>query len=349
MTVNIVIPAEHQSSPREHPADREIRKAAAEIEAGQTSIQRSEESDAVSGMGLALGFGSGGVATGSRPALSEFQDTYSQIATDEQLANHPRVLEALEKMKHEVSEVKGHELIEKNCALRELTIATEKKNRWDGQGRWMGNENEEMRYGKILSPQQFYDRLGKVTGNGRLKLSEHVVFAHPGARSGLSAITMRNPLWDGEAERFRSDDRQEALKMADHAQLLLNEVKALKKLNRDDEADKKLREITAIIDEARQKYDQAASGSYLAEPEFVRVATVQWPLMTEWMIMEFSEWGAVWKPKFYGWRTALLTMIRAGAITEIQAHKAFPVGSGEAAGWYLQQIFDFQMGNGVVQ
>jgi hypothetical protein len=94
---------------------------------------------------------------------------------------------------------------------------------------------------------------------------------------------------------------------------------------------------------AREMYDRAATGTSLAEPEFVRVATVQWPLGTEWMIIEFTEWGTVWKPKFYGWRTALLTMIRVGAITEAQAHKAFPVGSGEAGAWYLQQIYDFKL------
>lgn len=346
---NIIIPAQHQSHSKEHPADREIKKAAAEIASGQVSLERSEESQAAAGMGLALGLGSGGVATGERPALSEFQDTYEQTATDEQLANHPRVLEALEKMKHEVQEIKGHELIEKNCALRELTMAAERKNRWDGQGRWMGAENEEMRYGEILSPQQFYDRVGKITGKGKLKLSENVMFPHKDARSGLSGIMMRNPLWDGAAERYRTDERMEALRMGDEATALLKEVKALKRLNRDDEADRKLRDISVMVAEARQKFDRAASGTWLAEPEFVRVATVQWPLMTEWMIMEFTEWGTVWKPKFYGWRTALLTMIRAGAITALEAHKAFPLGSGEATAWYLQQIFDFSMGNGVVQ
>ena len=37
-------------------------------------------------------------------------------------------------------------------------------------------------------------------------------------------------------------------------------------------------------------------------------------------------------------RTALLTMIRAGCITEREAHKAFPVGTSHAADWYRQQL-----------
>lgn len=343
---NILIPAQHQSSPKEHPADKAIRQAQEEIAAGQFSAELSEEADAASGMGLALGTAA---AQGLKPSLGEFQDTYEQNVTDDQLANHPRVIEALEKMRHEVEETKGHELIEKNCALRELTIASEAKNRWDGQGRWLGAENEEMRYGEILSPQQFYDRLGKVTGKGRLKLSEHVVFPHEGAKSGMSAIVMRNPRWDGESERFRRDDRAKALAMADEAQKLFREVQSLTALGRHSEADRKTRDIAAMVAEAKQMFHRAAEGTMLAEPEFVRVATVQWPLMTEWMIVQFTEWGTVWKPKFYGWRTALLTMIQNGAITELEAHRAFPVGIGEASAWYLQQIYDFKNGRGVIQ
>lgn len=342
---NILIPLSQQSSPKEHPADKAIRQAKEEIAAGHVS-PISEEADAASGMGLALG---GAAAAGVKPSLGEFQDTYEQNMADEQLYNHPRVIEALEKMRHEVEETKGHELIERNCALRELTMASEAKNRWDGQGRWMGTENEESRYGEILSPQQFYDRLGKVIGKGKIKLSEHIMFAHEGAKSGLSAMHMRNPLWDGEAERQRTGQREEALNMGTEANKMLAEAKGLQFLGRTSEATKKIREITALVTEARKMFDQAAQGSWLAEPEFVRVATVQWPLMTEWMIVDFTEWGTVWKPKFYGWRTALLTMIRAGAITEIDAHKAFPVTQTDASAWYLQQIFDFKNGKGIVQ
>ena len=342
---HILIPPEHQSNPKEHPADKAIRQAQEEIAAGQT-VGISEEAESAGGMGLALG---PAAARGDKPSLGEFQDTHAQNMLDEQLFNHPRVQEALEKMKHEVQETKGHELIEKNCALRELTIASEMKNRWDGQGRWLGAENEEMRYGEILTPHQFYDRLGKVIGKGRVKLSEHIMFPSKDSKSGLSALHKRNPLWDGEAERYNTNERQRALEMADEAQKLFIEVQNLKKLGRDIEADRKVKDITHIVEEARQKFDRAARATYNGEPEFVRVGTVQWPLMTEWMIMRFTEWGTVSYPKHYGWRTTLLTMIQNGTITELEAHRAFPVGLGDAAGWYLQQIFDFKNGNGVIQ
>lgn len=329
----------------EHYADKAIRQAREEIAAGNyTPEQQPEGAEQMNSLGLALGMGSSGVAVGDQPTLEDFQSTHEQMM----LANHPRVLEAMEKMRHEVEETKGHELVEKNCALRELTEASEKKNRWDGQGRWMGHENEEMRYGEILTPQQFYDRLGKVTGKGRLKLSEHIMFPYEGAKSGVSGMYMHNPKWDGAAERYREGEREEAKRMADEAQKMFTEAESIQKLGRQDEAQKKLREIAYLVDEARQKFDRAATGSSLAEPEFLRVATIQWPLSTEWMIAEFTEWGTVWKPKFYGWRTALLTMIQNGAIKEVEAHKAFPVGPGEASAHYLQQIFDFNLQGGVI-
>ena len=328
----------------EHYADKAIRQAAEEIDKGYTPPEP-EGAEQMAGLGLALGLGSAGVAVGEKPTLEEFRSTHDEM---QQLGNHPRVIEAMEKMRHEVEETHGHEMIEKNCALRELTEAAERKNRWDGQGRWMGHENEEMRYGRILTPQQFYDQLGKVTGKGRLKLSEHIMFPYQGARSGLSGIYMRNPLWDGAAEMFREGERAEALRMGGEAEKMFKEVQSLEKLGRSDEAQKKLREVAAMVTEAREKFERAATGSSMAEPEFLRVATIQWPLSTEWMIVEFTEWGTVWKPKFYGWRTALLTMIRCGAITPTEAHKAFPVGSGEASASYLQQIFDFNLQGGVI-
>ena len=332
---------------KEHPADKAIKQAAEEIDAGNYIPDRPPEgTDQMNSLGLALGLGTDAAATGGTPSLEDFRRTHDDVAGA--LANHPRVLEAMEKMRHEVVESSGHEMCEKNAALRELTEASEQKNRWDGQGRWMGGENEEMRYGEILTPQQFYDRLGKVTGKGRFKLSEHVMYPFEGARSGLSGIYMRNPLWDGAAETYRAGERQQALEMADEAERMATEVKQLVKLHRTSEAQKKVKDIAAMVAEARQMYDRAASGSSMAEPEFIRVATVQWPLGTEWMIVEFTEWGTVWKPKFYGWRTALLTMMKCGAITEAQAHKAFPPGSGEAAAWYLQQIYDMKLEGAII-
>jgi hypothetical protein len=88
--------------------------------------------------------------------------------------------------------------------------------------------------------------------------------------------------------------------------------------------------------------------AYEAEvPEFLRVGTLQAPLGTEWMMMNFDEFGVPTSPMYVGWRTALLTMMRARVITEGEAHTAFPVGSGPAAEWYLQQLYMMRNGETV--
>lgn len=340
------IPEEHQSAPKEHYADRAIREAAAEFHEHKWSPDSmDEQAKAAQSLGLALGMGTSGVAVGDKPALDEFRDTN---ALNEAIAQHPRVLEALDQMKEEKRDLKSHEVIERNCALRELVFASEKKNQWDGQGRWLGSENEEMRYGKILTPQQFYDQLGKVTGKGRFKLSENIVFPSDHRRSGLSGIFMRNPRYDGQAASTRAERRNEALAVADECQKKWKLATAFAKRGRIIEAQKITREVAAMAEDAHKVFDQVMTQESDCEPEFVRVATVQWPLSTEWMIVDFTEFGTVWKPRYYGWRTALLTMIRCGAITEAQAHKAFPVGSGEASDWYLQQVYNFHL-EGAIQ
>lgn len=70
----------------------------------------------------------------------------------------------------------------------------------------------------------------------------------------------------------------------------------------------------------------------------VQVGTLQWPCGSEWMVMRFDDYGVPTTPKYLGWRTALLTMIQLGVITEREAHKAFPLGSGPAGDWYREQL-----------
>jgi hypothetical protein len=57
------------------------------------------------------------------------------------------------------------------------------------------------------------------------------------------------------------------------------------------------------------------------------------------MVMRFNEYGVPTTAKFLGWRTALLSMIRLNVLTEEEAHKAFPLGSGQAADWYKAQLY----------
>jgi len=349
---NIIVPAKHQSAPKEHWADREIKEAAREIDEHQWAPDSGDEQrEAMSGVGLALGLGSQAAALGEKPALGEFQDTYEQNQVLDKIAQHPRVMEALEKMRKEVADSPdSHELVEKNAMLREMVEASQHKNRWDGQGRWMGHENEEMRYGLILTPSQFHERLEKVIGKDRVVLSEHIFFAAPGAKTGISGLLVRNPAWTGAQEIYRAGAREEAASLEKKGRQHLERAKQLRLLGRDARADKEFNIAAGFAQEAAEILMKMNADLQLAEPEYLRVGTMQWPLGTEWMVMAFTEWGTVWKPKYYGWRTALLTMIRAKAITETEAHRAFPVLPGPAGEWYMQQIYEMKInGAGSVQ
>jgi hypothetical protein len=344
----IHIDRRHQSAPKEHWADTEIKKAAAEIDSGRYMEDPNadrEEREAMEGLGLALGAGTErGVATGEKPALAEFAFTEQM----NQLGRHPRVKEAMERMALEIETAPSMEAAEKTCMLREMAEENSRRQKWAEQGKLAGTEDEESRYGLILSPQQFYDRLGKVVGKGRLKLSPHVVKTNAEAKSGRVGLYVRNPNWDGKAETFRAGERGDALKMADEAQQQWNEARSLQRLGRSGEAEKKVKEVAAMTAEAQARFRQAAADSYSAEPEFVRVGTLQWPCGTEWMVCNFNEFGVVTTAKYLGWRTALLQMIRARVITENQAHKAFPVGSGSAGDWYLEQLLAWRNTTGSV-
>jgi hypothetical protein len=81
----------------------------------------------------------------------------------------------------------------------------------------------------------------------------------------------------------------------------------------------------------------------------VQVGTLQWPCGTEWMIVRFDEYGVPTTAKYLGWRTALLSMIRLGVVSEKEAHQAFPLGTGPASAWYREQLFILRSQRGTVQ
>jgi len=342
----IVIPPHQKSKPKEHWADQEIKKAAREIDEGKWDPEPDPEiDDAMRSLRIALGAGTSGVAIGQPATEEEFRSTEMLNL----IGRHPRVIEALEKMKLEVySPPDPHAALERNLAMQELAVASTRPQRWDGQGRWEGDENEKMRYGRIMTPMQFYDRLAKVVGNGRIKLGEHVVKTSPEARSGRIGLYVDNPRWTGGRQVI--DDRPLRIqRLRSEGEALLRTAKQLRRLHMNAEAERKVRLAGEMAEEAMQLQMNLCAEEQLKEPEFLRVGTLQWPAMTEWMIMTFTRYGAVYAAKFLGWRTALLTMIRARAITEKEAHKAFPVPSGPAAAWYLQQLAMLRNAEGTVQ
>jgi len=251
----VVIPVEHQSAPKEHWSEPVMRKAAEEIATGQFV-----------------------------PDLSDRE--FFDYGPTQLLAQHPRVQEAIARMELEHREAKNpQEALEKGQMLHEMNERSSKPNQWDGQGRWIGKENEEMRIGLILTPFQFLERLERVTGLGRVWLNRFAV---------LNRVALLAP-------------------------------------------DRSTPNLILLPGQPEPKP---------GEP--LQVGTLQWPCGSEWMVMRFDEYGVPTTAKYLGWRTALLSMIQLGVVTEKEAHKAFPLGTGPAANWYREQLQMLRNRNGVV-
>lgn len=62
----------------------------------------------------------------------------------------------------------------------------------------------------------------------------------------------------------------------------------------------------------------------------------------EYSTMYFDQHGLPTSEMYRGWRTTLLRLIAAGAITEEAAHKVFGDATGSEAGRYRKQLQDFR-------
>ena len=168
----IHIPREHQSAPAEHWADKEVAKAAEEIRSGQFTPEAAPE-DELLAVALQRGpeiFDPAGLHGADKLAL--LQQTQDSLA----LAQHPRVQEALARLQLEVNEAKTpQEVLEKAQMLQEMNERASAKNQWDGQGRWLGKDNVEMRLVNVLSPQEWLRRLEAVIGEGRVFINRFAV------------------------------------------------------------------------------------------------------------------------------------------------------------------------------
>jgi len=275
------IAPEHQSAPKEHWADKEVRKAAEEIESGQ--FKPTIDADDFLAVGLQRG------AMIANPAMldgAKKLDLIEQTADSVLLAQHPRVQDALRRLELEKREARNsQELAEKAHMLHELNERAMNPNQWDGQGRWIGKENEEMRVVNIMTPQQFLKRLEAVIGEGRVFLNRFAV----------------------------------------------------------------LKRIALLAPNKGFKHGLIIPGMSNSEEKLLQVGTLQFPCGPEWMVMRFDEYGVPTSAKYLGWRTALLSMIDLGVITEREAHRAFPLATGPAGNWYRQQLKAMRDRDGVVQ
>jgi len=165
------IPREHQSAPAEHWADKEVAKAAEEIRTGQFTPAADPDADV-----LALGLQRGPEIRNPAQLGAEKLELMQEMKDAQALAQHPRVQEALARLQLEVSQAKtSQEMLEKSQMLHEMNERASQKNQWDGQGRWVGKDNEDMRLVNVMSPQQWLKRLEAVIGEGKIYINRFAV------------------------------------------------------------------------------------------------------------------------------------------------------------------------------
>jgi hypothetical protein len=334
------------SRPKEHWADKEIRKAAVEIDEGRyVPDAPTEEQEAIADLGLALGQGTGGVGVGAVPTLEEFRKTRDI----DELSRHPRVQEAMERMRKETeADPMSPQAMEASWCLYEMNERANRNHRWPGQERWLGKENEEMRRGEVLLATEFYRRLTETIGEDRVLLGRYAYKMDPDSKSGILGLYVPNPEYKGGAPDktpgtgFQGPEPpsvQVAL-LREQAEGMRREVLRLKLAKQYAEATEKARIAVQMYKAAAElEVEKGLDRVTQLAQQFVRVGAVQWPYATEWTLMNFSQYGVPTTHQHLGWRTALLTMVRHRAITEEEAELAFPVGDGPAAAWYLEQLW----------
>jgi hypothetical protein len=336
----IIVPRRHQSVQKAHPADKAIMKAAQEIDAGNW-IPDAKPYDSSDDFSVGLGFGEDPIAVGKPLTFDDAKHAYETTEITRQLGEHPRVIEAMEKFKAEAEDESKNpgERTEAEWALFELMQARNDRNKWEGQQRWEGRANQEMRQGQILSPWQFYERLEEVIGTNRVVLGEDAIKMSPNGKSGILGLYVKNPAYNGTYQKqMRKYAQVEARKLREAGEQEIVKMKRARKLGHNAEADKAAHLAGDMIQTATEMLMERDLHER-AEPPLLVVGKLQAPLGTEWMIMNFDEWGVPTTAKYLGWRTALLTMVRTGAITEDEAEEAFPVGVSPASEWYRVQLY----------
>jgi hypothetical protein len=194
----IHIAPEHQSAPKKHWADTEVEKAAEEIRQGQFRPDLSDDADLIGMVGLVRG-----TALKNPDLLTneEKMGTMRDVADSLALAQHPRVQEALARMEEEKRTARTtQEALEKAQMLHEYNALVAQKNMWDGQGRWVGKENEEMRMVNILSWKQWLSRLEETIGEGRVFVNRYAIL-------GRQAVLVPNTSYMRDVLAWKPDDK----------------------------------------------------------------------------------------------------------------------------------------------
>jgi hypothetical protein len=195
---------------------------------------------------------------------------------------------------------------EENLELWELNCQRAAWQQWQGQERWQGRENEEMRLVNILYPEQVMRKLRKAGVDARS-------YEHPNADIWLNDWTCNGlvglNVWVPPTEM-------------DEAGYL----EALSQTTGQKQKDELFENYMACVN--RRKIRRTVTSLQSPGPEF--------------SIMRFNAHNVPTKEKFRGWRTAMLVLIYTGILTEEQVNIAFGPAIGEAGAFYRQQLYNLR-------
>ena len=267
---NVIIPSEHQSSPKTTDLQRAMQTAANEIYSGDFQEKLTENI-----------FGK---------KETEFWDT----GLSGLLATHPRVEDALRTLRTQVQDKTNTEYLEKAEQLHELNTHMASGDQWAGQGRWQGKTNREMRLVNLLTPKEFIDKL----------LAAKINAAHV-------------PIVETD---YKADDNG-----------ILRLCETERTSGRICLGRKLVRGCVGVFANVRGQH------TYINK--------LQYPVGAEWTVMRFDEYNVPTNEEFHGWRSAVLSLIVQGVITEREAEKAFgKVVENPASLFYRQQLADYRNG-----
>jgi hypothetical protein len=283
---NVHIALEHQSSPKETQNDKIIRSAADDIFSGKFQ--------------------------------PEVTDEFFDVGISALLAQHPEVQEALSRLEYAQVPKTNAEYLEKAEMLHEANTQLSAYAKWDGQGRWEGKYNEEIRTVNPMTPTTFIEKLKAIGISAEAEPPEVLV-------------TIENP--DYAPVWIQTGETPDAGAYVDpNGQPATVDMRIVK-------SDKKIYLGNRVI-----QGRVALNAKVWDEAQFkmvdMRVNTLQVPLGPEWTVMRFDEYGVPTNEKYHGWRTALLSLITHGVITKEEAHKAFGEPKGEASLFYRKQLFE---------
>ena len=267
---NIIIPSEHQSAPKQTELNKAIREAAREISDGTFKPELEEN------------------------VFGKKETDFFDAGITTVLAKHPLVQDALRTLETQVQDKTSTEYLEKAEQLHEMNVRLASKDRWDGQERWQGHDNLEMRLVNLMQPKTFIERLRRARVVAVLE--PHVETDYRAQDNGLIGLC--------EVEKC-------------DARVWLGR--------------RVVRDCVGVFANVN------GQAKYITK--------LQVPLGPEWTVMGFDEYDVPTAPRYLGWRSAVLTLIRQRVITEKEAEKAFgKVVENEASSFYRQQLTEWRNG-----